>query len=380
MFNHQDTLKELNKNAPLGEKLGSIHKVIKSQCAFIGRIAVAIYDPKTDILKTYVSSTDGSSPLEHYQAPLSSAPSLQEIIKLKTPRVVNDLAIFSQDTPPEKIKEHTQKLKGKGYASSYTMPMYLNDIFFGFVFFNSSDRDPFSDDTLHYLDLIGHLVSLLIINEQTSIRTLLATVKTAHNITHHRDSETGAHLDRMSRYSHLIAMHIADKYALDDEYIENVFLYSPLHDIGKIAIADNILKKPGKLDANEFEIMQTHASKGREIIDSMLQDHGLDGFESINILRNIAEYHHEAINGSGYPKGLQGEEIPLEARIVSVADVFDALTSRRTYKEAWSNEDAYAMLQRLAGEKLDKDCVEALLINRLQVEEIQRIFVEDELG
>lgn len=379
MFNHQDTLNELNKNVPLGEKLGSIHKVIKKQYAFIERVAVAIYDAKTDILKTYVNSTDGRSPLNHYQVPLANAASLQEIVKLKTPRVVNDLAIFTRG-PDQDTQEHTQKIGQQGYASSYTMPMYLNDVFFGFVFFNACKRDAFSDDALHYFDLIGHLISLLIINEQTSIRTLLATVKTAHDITHHRDTETGAHIDRMSRYSRLIAVHIADKYALDDEYIENVFLFSPLHDLGKIAIADNILKKPGKLDDDEYRIMQTHASKGREIIDSMLEDHGLDSFESINILRNIAEFHHEAVNGSGYPKGLQGMDIPLEARIVAVADIFDALTSRRPYKEPWSNDDAYAMLQRLAGEKLDKDCVEALVVNRPQVEEIQQRFAEDEIG
>lgn len=375
MFTHQDTLNELNKNVPLGEKLGSIHRVIKAQYGFVERVAVAIYDDKTDILKTYVNSTAQGSPLEHYQARLADVPSLQQVLQVKTPRLVNNLEIFAGSD-----KEHTQKLRASGFASSYTLPMYLNDVFFGFVFFNASVPDAFSEQALHYFDLIGHLISLLIINEQTSIRTLLATVRTAHDITHHRDTETGAHIDRMSRYSRLIAVHIADTHQLDDEYIENVFLFSPLHDIGKIAIEDKILKKPGKLDTEERVIMQTHASKGREIIDSMLEGHGLDSFESINILRNIAEYHHEAVNGSGYPRGLQGQEIPLEARIVAVADIFDALTSRRPYKEAWSNDDAFAMLQRLAGEKLDKDCVEALLSNRQQVEEIQRTFAEDAIG
>ena len=199
-------------------------------------------------------------------------------------------------------------------------------------------------------------------------------------MTHHRDTETGAHIDRMSRYSRLIAVHIADNHDLDDEYIENVFLFSPLHDLGKIAIADDILKKPGKLSEAESNIMKTHAHKGREIIDSMLQDHGLDSFENINILRNIAEYHHEAVNGTGYPNGLKGNEIPLEARIVAVADVFDALTSKRPYKEAWSNHDSFAMLQRLAGGQLDRECVDALIANKDQVEEIQREFAEDEFG
>lgn len=375
MFDHRDTLEQLNKNIPLNEKLISIHGSLKNQFDFVDRIAVAIYDHKTDILKTYVHSSGNLKPLSHYQTPLAKASSLMEIIEQRKPRVVNDLKIFAGST-----QEHALRLSESGYASSYTMPMYVNDVFFGFVFFNSIQKNVFTDDILHYFDIIGHLISLLIINEQTSMRTMLATVKTAHDMTHHRDIETGFHIDRMSRYARLIAVHIADKHNLDDEYIENVFLFSPLHDIGKIGITDNILKKPGKLTEDEIKTMKTHTLKGREIIDSMLNDHGLDSFENINILRNIAEYHHEAVNGSGYPKGLSGNAIPLEACIVAVADVFDALTSKRPYKEAWSNNDAYAMLQRLAGSQLDKECVAALLDNKEQVEAIQREFSENEFG
>ena len=375
MFDHNDTLEELNKNLPLGEKLSSVHKTIQKQFGFVDRIAVAIYDHKTDMIKTYLHSSNEQQPFHHYQTSLADSSSLMEIVKHRKPRVVNDLEIFSKGT-----HEHTKRIKKQGYASSYTMPMFINDVFFGFVFFNSNQKDAFNDNALHYFDLIGHLISLLIINEQSSVRTMLATVKTAHNMTHQRDNETGAHIDRMSRYSRLIAVHIAENHDLNDEYIENVFLFSPLHDLGKIAIADDILKKPGKLSESESKIMKTHAHKGREIIDSMLKDHGLDSFENINILRNIAEYHHEAVNGTGYPNGISGDEIPLEARIVAVADVFDALTSKRPYKEAWSNHDSYAMLQRLAGGQLDRECVDALIANKEQVEKIQQEFSEDSLG
>ena len=100
----------------------------------------------------------------------------------------------------------------------------------------------------------------------------------------------------------------------------------------------------------------------------------------MEVLRNIAEHHHEAVDGSGYPAGMQGDQIPLEARIVAVADIFDALTSERPYKVAWSNEDAIATLRELAGETLDRDCVKALLDNLEEIERIQKQFIENNYG
>lgn len=156
-------------------------------------------------------------------------------------------------------------------------------------------------------------------------------------------------------------------------------MYSPLHDIGKIGIPDSILRKPGKLDDAEFKVMMTHPEKGSEIINTILKDFGLGTFGHVYIMRNIAEYHHEAIDGSGYPKGLKGDEIPIEARISAVADIFDALTTRRTYKAPWSNEEAFTMLGRLTDTKLDRDCVEAMLKNIDKIVEIQQRFRDEEL-
>ena len=165
----------------------------------------------------------------------------------------------------------------------------------------------------------------------------------------------------MSYYARLIARHLAPRYGLSDEYVEKVFLFAPLHDVGKIGLPDSVLQKPGKLTAEEFELVKTHTLRGREIVDTLIADFELGDLEDVEALRNIAAYHHEAINGTGYPLGLAGSEIPLEARIIAVADVFDALTSRRSYKHAWSNDEAFALLRQLAGVKLDRDCVEVLL-------------------
>jgi HD-GYP domain-containing protein (c-di-GMP phosphodiesterase class II) len=276
--------------------------------------------------------------------------------------------------------EHTRRLGRQGYAASYTMPIYNNGRFIGFIFFNSYQTDVFTEVVLREIDLYGHLIALMIINEIASIKTLGAALKTTRHLTHMRDPETGSHLDRMSRYSRLIALELAKAHRLNDDYIEHLFMFAPLHDIGKIGIPDSILLKPDNLTPAEREIMKSHSRLGRKIIDDLLGNFMLESIQHVDVLRNIAEFHHEAVNGSGYPYGKQGAEIPLEARIVAVADVFDALTSKRPYKEAWSNADAFEMLKSLAGEKLDQECVDALIKNQAEVETIQQTFHEDIYG
>ena len=372
MFDHDDVLTTLNTHLPLKEKLLSAHQVVQEKFPFIARIALTIYDPETNLLKTFMHSSGKDNPLKNYQALLDDAPSLKEILKNGKPRVVNNLVTFENSK-----HEHAQRIGRQGYAASYTMPMFHNGEFIGFIFFNSYEKDVFTEHALCDIDAYGHLIALMVINELTTLKILNAAVKTSAHMTHMRDPETGSHLDRMSCYSRLIAKALVDKHDLDDEYIEHVFMFAPLHDIGKIAIPDSILMKPAQLDDNESQIMRTHSKKGREMIDEIINNFGLDSINQLNILRNIAEYHHEAVNGTGYPYGKTSKDIPLEARIVAVADVFDALTSRRPYKEAWSNDEAFASLQQLADQKLDHDCVKALIEHREEVEQIQQRFKED---
>ena len=375
MAEHNDALEKLNKLIPLREKLIATHKSVGELFPFIVRIAIAVYDPETNVLKTYLHSSGHDNPLDHYQAHIDDAPSLKKMLASGLPRVINNMLTFEGGE-----HKHTRRIGRQGYAASYTMPMFNAGSFFGFIFFNSNKKNVFIEKILRQIDIYGHLISLMVINELTSIRTLAAAVKTTGSITHIRDPETGSHLDRMSRYSRLIANTVADKYKLNDNYIEHIFMFSPLHDIGKIAIPDNILLKPGKLNYSEKTIMDTHAHVGREMIDELLENFGLENIEHMDMLRNIAEFHHESINGKGYPSGIKGDEIPLEARIVAVADVFDALTSTRPYKEAWSNENAIQALKNLVGQKLDHECVNALIQNMDKVEQIQKLFSENIYG
>ena len=198
-----------------------------------------------------------------------------------------------------------------------------------------------------------------IVQLETANMTIFALAKLAES----RDPETGAHLERVRNYCRALAKYLqtlpkfAD--AINDEYVDLIYRTSPLHDIGKVAIPDCILLKPGRLTADEFEVMKTHTVRGAETIDSLLDEFPNTRF--LQIARNIILSHHEKWNGNGYPRGLVGEEIPLCGRIMAVADVYDALTSKRVYKDAFSHDRAKSMIVKDAGTHFDPDVVNAFL-------------------
>lgn len=363
------------KQDRLHKRLNELHAEVNEWLPAINRIAVALYDKGTGVLKTFINSTEGGSPLEHYQAQLDEVQSLKELADSQQPRIINDLSVLAEGKA-----NHTRKIMEKGYKSSLTQPIIHNGEFHGFIFFNASETGYFTDTTVHNLGVYAQLVGLLCISEFNAIRTLQAAVKTAREISQYRDEETGFHLIRMSNFSRLIAMDLADEKNLSDEFIEYMFHFASLHDIGKIAIPDQILLKNGSFTAEERTLMQTHVDKGMEIIDRMVDGFQMENLPKISMLKNIVMCHHEAMDGSGYPQGLSGEDIPLEARIVSVADVFDALTSERPYKKAWTNDEAFAFLNEKSSTVFDPVCVEALKRQRQRVEEIQQRFHEDAFG
>lgn len=355
----------------LDGKLRAVAEQLAVLCPDVDRFSVAVYDAQTDQLSTYYSTSHADEAITRYQAKLSDVPSLQMIRDNKIPRVINELlTLQTHDT------DHSQRLLAQGWRSSYTVPMCYSDRFMGFLFFNSKKPDVFIGEKFMHIELISQLITLLIHDELTQTKTLKAALKSALALTSGRDIETGQHLERMGYYSRIIAHQVADQYGENDQFVEQIFHFAPVHDIGKIAIPDHILLKPAKLDQAEYELMQTHTLKGAAMLEDILQHHGLDDGDPCRILRNIVLSHHELLDGSGYPFGLQAEDIPLEARIVAVADIFDALTSKRPYKAAWNNEQALETLQKMAGEKLCADCVQALVDKMDEVEQIQALYDE----
>src|SRR5512139_391304 len=159
LYNHQDLLAPLYEDIPVSDKINYLHEVVSTRLPFINRIAVALYDPKTDLLKTYVHSSRGSIPIIHHQAKLADSQSLQEILRLGRPRVINDIALYSNASGSD---TQTKQLLFQGYEASYTLPMFHKGNFFGFLFFNSSEKEVFKDDVLHTLDLFAHLLTLTI--------------------------------------------------------------------------------------------------------------------------------------------------------------------------------------------------------------------------
>lgn len=181
---------------------------------------------------------------------------------------------------------------------------------------------------------------------QELMETRLEIIRRLGRAAEYRDNETGLHIIRMSKFSETLGRAAG----MDAEWCEMLLNASPMHDIGKIGIPDHILLKPGKFEPEEWEVMKTHAAIGAEI----LSGHHSDLME---MARVIAMTHHEKWDGTGYPNGLKGEDIPLVGRIVALADVFDALTSERPYKKAWSVEDALGYLLENRGMHFDPDLV-----------------------
>jgi response regulator RpfG family c-di-GMP phosphodiesterase len=190
-----------------------------------------------------------------------------------------------------------------------------------------------------------------------------ATILGLAKLAEYRDADTGAHLERIREYSKVLAEELAKKpeYAgyITPEYIDDIYNSSILHDIGKVGVPDAILLKPGKLTPEEFDVMKRHSALGGEALRAV--ETKIEGQSFLTLGKEIAFYHHEKWDGTGYPLGLKGDQTPLSARIVALADVYDALTSKRVYKEAFSHQAAKEIIVETRGTHFAPDVVDSFL-------------------
>lgn len=186
-----------------------------------------------------------------------------------------------------------------------------------------------------------------------------------------RDDSTGQHIKRVSEYMRILCNRLAEEpeYSsfLNNYTINLIYKAAPLHDVGKIKISDVILNKPGRLTTEEFEVIKTHTTEGYNIIRALMS--GLEDDDYIEIAQEVALYHHEKWDGSGYPTGLSGADIPLSARLMAIVDVFDALSSKRVYKDAYSLDETFDIIEKSAGSHFDPTLVDAFLSVRSEIEE-----------
>lgn len=214
---------------------------------------------------------------------------------------------------------------------------------------------PFQPEELQVRLRVGERVLSL----ESRDLTIFALAKLAES----RDPDTGAHLERIREYCRLMAEDLVHRGTIDEEvdgeFVQMIYLTSPLHDIGKVGIPDHVLLKPGPLTAEEMEIMKRHTEIGGETLATLANSHAEARF--LLMARDIAWTHHERFDGTGYPRGLAGRSIPLCGRVVAVADVYDALTSKRVYKEAYSHELARSVICDGRGTHFDPEVVEAFL-------------------
>ncbi|MCM8711360.1 HD domain-containing protein [Clostridium sp. SYSU_GA19001] len=366
VFNQLNSLitliENLNKNIPFKDILEYIFKSFSKYIPYT-HIGVALIDDDGKTIKASYGISDKvhknlAENMAEFKIDINKT-SLSRIVESGKERIINDLEEYVKKVSD---KEYNKILLEAGIRASITFPLKNKNEVIGIIFFSSNIKNVYRKEHVRFLRMLANSIVLSlekdIFNQDMIISSTLALAK----LTEERDLETGEHLYRMKIYSKMIAKFLSkeEKYKniIDLEYINNIERFSPLHDIGKVAIRDEILLKPGKLTAEEFEIMKTHALYGAKVLKAAEENLKKKGRNIFFMAIEIAEGHHEKWDGSGYPYGKKGEEIPLSARIVAIADAFDALTSKRPYKEPFSFEHSVKIINEGSGTHFDPYIVE----------------------
>ncbi|HEX3025847.1 MAG TPA: HD domain-containing phosphohydrolase [Clostridia bacterium] len=355
----------LQTNIPFKDILKSIYNNFFEYLPYT-HIGVSLIDNDSQTIRaSYAVSSKIHGSLKNkligFQIPVNET-SLGKILKSGKPRVINDLEQYLQG---REIKDYNRMLLDSGIKSSITFPLINNGIPIGIIFFSSNKTNVYNQEHINFLRTLANSLMLSLEKDILMDDMIISSTLAMATLTEERDLDTGEHLYRMKRYSRFLAdLLLSEKVypeIIDADFISSIERFSPLHDIGKVAIRDSILLKPGKLTQKEFEIMKTHTTYGANVLKMADENLIKLGRSVFKMGIEIAEGHHEKWDGNGYPYGKKGSEIPLSARIVAVADVFDALTSKRSYKPAYSFEESVSIIAGEKGKQFDPVIIDVFL-------------------
>lgn len=297
-----------------------------------------------------------------------SETSLKKIFADRNPRIIADLEEYASIYGK---REYTEIILDAGIKSSITLPLYSGSRSVGMIFFSSLEKNIYTEEHAEFLRALADSIAISLDRNIFLDDLMFSSVLALAKLAEARDNETGDHLDRMKAYSYKIAQLLANEEiysnVLTKNYMTDIARFSPLHDIGKVGIRDSILLKPGKLTYDEFEEMKGHTLYGARVMEAAEENIKHSGRSLFSMGIEIAGGHHEKWDGSGYPLGLKGDDIPLSARIVAVADVFDALTSRRPYKEPFPFDESFRMVVNLSGTHFDPSIIKVFQEKKAEI-------------
>lgn len=320
------------------------------------RIGIAVISQNGKSIEALIADSKFKIKLGTGYNQLLERSSLKDVIQNHEIRIINDLEIYYRAHP---FSDSTRLILEEGMRSSMTLPLFHDDKAIGVIFFSSTKKHVYGEEHQQFLVNIANALSTSLEKSFIFENLMISTVRGFAKIVESKDNITGNHIDRISHYSGFVAELLKDDFEdVDEKFIRSIRRLSPLHDIGKVAIPDHILNKPARLSSEEMAIMKTHSMYGAEILDELLVSIGTSEFK---MAVDIAKFHHEKVNGNGYPLGLKGSNIPLAARIVALVDVFDALTSERPYKKAFTFKEAIEIIQKDSGMHFDSIIVSRVM-------------------
>lgn len=374
-------IQNMNNNSSFTEVLNFINRTFSKIIPY-NYIGIALLNnDKTKLISSYGVSDGLVKGLPEKMMGLAfdvNDTSLGNLIDKGEPRIINDLEKYVSGKP---MKAYNRIILDAGIRASITLPLKVSGEPIGIIFFSSINKNVYHAGHLNFLGTLADSIAISFYQNAYIDQIIYSSVLALAKLAEARDIHTGKHLEKMKVYSRIIAEILHERGIYSDEitweFINDIERYSPLHDVGKVGIADSILLKPGKLTDKEYEEMKKHTIYGAEVLKVAEQNINRKGHSLFGLGIEIAEGHHEKWDGSGYPFGKKGYEIPLSARIVAIADVLDALTSRRPYKEPLTFEESMKIIEEGKGTHFDPIIVDAVMASKHKLRKAYYTFMNE---